>query len=251
MSRQARKKSESGIYHVMLRGINKQQIFFDEEDYRRFLSIIKQCKKLSGFQLYAYCLMPNHVHLVLKEQQEELAIIMKRIGCRFVYWYNAKYQRVGHLFQDRFRSEPIETDEYLLCAIRYIHNNPVEGKIVKKCSEYPYSSYACYLEENSIVDKEFPLSLIINIDEFRKFHNKKERERLFIDIQEEKLPITDKAAIEIILETAKIERISDFSKMSREEQNICIVKLKKSGISTRQIIRLTGASQYQVDRAKE
>ena len=129
MSRQARAKSSTKIYHVMLRGINKQQIFFDEQDCKKFIKTLIDCKKISGFKLYAYCLMPNHIHLLLKAENEDLSVIMKRIGCRFVYWYNAKYQRVGHLFQDRFKSEPVEDDEYFLCALRYIHLNPVEAGI--------------------------------------------------------------------------------------------------------------------------
>ena len=128
MPRQARKRAESGIYHVMLRGINQQRIFEDEEDNQRFLQILRECKEIGGFMLLAYCLMGNHVHLLIKEGTESLEQIFKRIGGRFVYWYNVKYQRVGHLFQDRFKSEPVDTDAYLLTVIRYIHQNPVDHR---------------------------------------------------------------------------------------------------------------------------
>ena len=107
MPRQARKKSENGIYHIMFRGINKQQIFQENEDYRKFLNVVKECKEISGFKLFAYCLMGNHAHLLLKEGNENLDLIVKRIGSRYVYWYNTKYKRAGHLFQDRYKSEPI------------------------------------------------------------------------------------------------------------------------------------------------
>ena len=102
MPRSARKKGESGIYHITMRGINRQQIFIDDEDAERFLQVVRAAQTISGFTLYAYCLMGNHVHLVLKEGDEPLEKIMKRIGVRYVYWYNWKYMRSGHLFQDRF-----------------------------------------------------------------------------------------------------------------------------------------------------
>ena len=102
MPRRARKQSETGIYHVMLRGIDRQLIFEDSEDYIWFLDIVEECREVCNFQLYAYCLMGNHVHLLLKVQDEGLETIFKRIGGRYVYYYNVKYQRVGHLFQDRF-----------------------------------------------------------------------------------------------------------------------------------------------------
>ncbi|MBE6563266.1 MAG: hypothetical protein E7660_05975 [Ruminococcaceae bacterium] len=126
MPRQARIKSKSGIYHVMLRGINQQQIFEEPEDYYKFLEIVEEYKAVSEFELYAYCLMGNHIHLLIKENKEPIEQIFKRIGGKFVYWYNIKYQRVGHLFQDRFKSEPVETNDYLLTVIRYIHQNPLK-----------------------------------------------------------------------------------------------------------------------------
>lgn len=118
MPRQQRKKSSSGIYHVMLRGINQQQIFHDDEDNKKFIKVLADCKAVSEFEIFAYCLMRNHVHILIKEGKEPLDLIFKRIGGRYVYWYNTKYNRVGHLFQDRYKSEPVETDEYFLMVLR-------------------------------------------------------------------------------------------------------------------------------------
>ena len=119
-----RKISQSGIYHVMLRGINQQQIFESSEDYEKFIQMIEICKTISKFKIFAYCLMGNHIHLLIKQESEPLEQIFKRMGGRFVYWYNTKYQRSGHLFQDRFKSEPVEDDRYFLTVLRYIHQNP-------------------------------------------------------------------------------------------------------------------------------
>ena len=129
------KKSETGIYHVMLHGINQQQIYEEAEDYWKFVEILNNCQAVSGFKLYAYCLMNNHAHILLKTEQESLEQIFKRIGGRYVYWYNTKYRRNGHLFQDRFKSEPVENNEYFLTALRYIHQNPIKSGICNKTGD--------------------------------------------------------------------------------------------------------------------
>jgi len=83
MPRRARKKSRSGIYHILLRGINKQRIFEDVQDYQKFLETIKTNKKTSGYQVYAYCLMSNHIHLLMKEGRESLGTTFRRIGASY------------------------------------------------------------------------------------------------------------------------------------------------------------------------
>lgn len=247
MARQARTKSESGIYHIMMRGVNKQQVFFDKQDYKKFIQILIDCKRISKFELYAYCLMPNHIHLLIKENDEDISKIMKRIGCRFVYWYNAKYQRVGHLFQDRFRSEPIETDDYFLCALRYIHQNPVKGKLVENCAEYPYSSYQWYYENGILVDKEKALSMI-SIKQFGEYHEKTE-EKSFIELTESKKILTDENAEEIYDALMNAENIHDISILNKDDKKAIIKKLKENGLSIRQVTTLTGLTKRQVEKA--
>ncbi len=107
-------------------------MFEDDEDYIKYLDVLRECKEISGYKLYGYCLMGNHLHLLLKTGKEDLEQIFKRIGARYVYWYNFKYGRSGHLFQDRYKSEPVETDSYIVTVLRYIHQNPVKAGI---CSD--------------------------------------------------------------------------------------------------------------------
>ena len=127
MPRTARKKTETGIYHIMLRGTDRRLLFTDDEDCDRFIDTLKRVKEISKFQLYAYCLMGNHVHLVLREGDEPLELVFKRLGASYAYYYNWKYQLQGHLFQDRFRSEPINDDAYVMDVLRYICQNPVKA----------------------------------------------------------------------------------------------------------------------------
>ena len=181
MARQQRVISCTGIYHIMLRGNEKKNIFSDGEDKQRFLEDVAIKQSDIGFFLYAYCLMDNHVHLLLNTNDNDLAIIMKGIGVRYAYYYNNKHRRVGHVFQDRFRSEPVEDERYLKAVIRYIHNNPVKAEIVIKAEEYLWSSYGSYIKLNQqndkLVDTEFVLKLFTDnrdnaIKEFKRFSNK-------------------------------------------------------------------------------
>lgn len=241
MPRQARKKSESGIYHIMLRGINQQQIFEGAEDYEKFLEILKDCKAICGFKLFAYCLMGNHIHLLLKEGTESLEQVFKRLCGRFVYWYNVKYRRVGHLFQDRFKSEPVDSDEYFLTVLRYIHQNPTKASLCKHVEDYAYSSYMEYFNESSFVDRDDVLNLM-TIDEFIGLH----RETVHVscmDVTEKVITrVTDEQAKELIRKISKCENASDFQHLQTDQRNKYLKKLREKGLSIRQLSRLTGIS---------
>lgn len=145
MPRYGREKSEAGIYHVMLRGVDRMDIFLDRGDNVRFLDTLRRFKETNSYELYAYCLMRNHVHLLIKEVEDSMERMMKRVGVSYVYYFNQKYNRVGHLFQDRYRSEVIDSEQYFLGCGRYIHNNPVVAGLVSSPQEYPWSSYSYYL----------------------------------------------------------------------------------------------------------
>jgi len=150
MPRRAREKSSTGIYHIMMRGINRQEIFYDEEDYQRYIETLQRIILESEADLLGYCLMGNHTHLLIKENIKEISHIIKRLGGSYAWWYNWKYERTGHVFQDRFKSEKVEDDSYLLSVIRYIHQNPVKVGIAAKPEEYRWSSCNAYYgkEEN-------------------------------------------------------------------------------------------------------
>ncbi len=216
MPRSARKVSKTGIYHVMLRGINKQDIFEDDEDYIRFLTVVRECKDISDFELYAYCLMTNHVHFLLKTVEEPLEMIFKRIGCRYVYWYNLKHQRSGHLFQDRYKSEIIENESYFLTVLRYIIQNPMKAGIEAAPGNYPWSSYKSYLgKADRLTDTGFAQGMFRSAEELIKFLNLKE-ESEFMDIREKPGGITDEKAGELVRELTGCGSLSEFLKLEKE-----------------------------------
>lgn len=162
MSRLARRISETGLYHIIFRGINKENVFYEDADYKKIKEIIRRVKNEMGFELYAYCLMTNHVHLFLKEKNPgEIAKIMSKLLSHYATWFNKKYERSGALFGNRYKSEPVEDDRYLISLMRYIHQNPVKAGIVKSVEEYPHSSYSEYIEKNEdMVDTYFILEIL-------------------------------------------------------------------------------------------
>ena len=150
MARKARIYCESGVYHVMLRGINRQDIFESEKDYIKFLYEIRRVAfpvdetgrpMKPGLVVYAYCLMPNHVHLLVKELDVKISDAIKCISGSYAGYFNLKYEHVGHLFQDRFRSEIVNDMEYFVTLLRYIHQNPIAGGLVDNVKDYRWSSW--------------------------------------------------------------------------------------------------------------
>ena len=144
MPTRPRLSSNLGIYHVVYRGINKQRIFEDSEDYEKFLSILRKYQPICGYKIIAYCLMSNHIHLLIKPGEIPLPRVFQRIIPSFVYWYNKKYQRVGSLFQARFKSRPINNRSQLLIVTRYIHQNPVKAAICNHPRKYKYRNTVAF-----------------------------------------------------------------------------------------------------------
>ena len=241
MPRRARILSESGIYHVMLRGINQQQIFEEAEDYEKFIQIIADCKTISGYKLFAYCLMGNHIHLLIKPEAETLEQIFKRIGGRFVYWYNIKYCRKGHLFQDRFKSEPVDDARYFWTVLRYIHQNPLKAQLCTKIENYPYSSYSEYMTESNLIDTDHVFSMM-TMEEFVGYHHE-DCSANCMDIEEKPvIRVTDEQAKIIIEKVSKCKTVSDFQALDKLSRDKYLIKFRRKGLSLRQISRLTGVS---------
>ncbi len=231
----------------MLRGINQQQIFEENKDCEKFLQVLKDCKAISEFDLFAYCLMGNHIHLLIQEKKEPIDQIMKRITTRFVYWYNIKYQRVGHLFQDRFKSEPVEDDGYFLTVIRYIHQNPIKAGICKSVQDYQYSSYNEYFSESDLINSSFVFDFV-DKTEFEKFNNEKTIANC-LDIEDKiAAKVTDEQAKRIIEKYSKCRSVAEFQALSSKLKKKYIKRFHLHGISIRQISRLCGETKGMVEK---
>lgn len=145
---------QEGVFHVLTRGNNRQVVFLDGKDYQQYLDLLKKYKEEHKFRLYHYCLMPNHVHLILETTVESnLSKLMKQLNLSYLYHFRKRYSYYGHLWQGRFKSILIEKDKYLMVCGRYIELNPVRAKIVKEPEDYRWSSYkryACGQRDNLI-----------------------------------------------------------------------------------------------------
>ena len=248
MARTARKLSHTGIYHVMLRGINKQQIFFDEEDHLIFLHELNKFREVCHYEVYAYCLMRNHIHLLLKVGDVPLGEIFKRIGVSFVLWYNTKYQRVGHLFQDRFKSEAVEDDRYFMTVLRYILNNPVKAKICSAAEDYRFSSAAEYVRQaKGITDTGFALRMTSR-EQFIRFLHEKNDDQCMEDEQTAPNKVTDREAARLIMAEFGTMQPDPGKKATRVPFANSVNKLRQQGVSVRQFCRLTGLSKNIVER---
>lgn len=190
--------------------------------------------------------LPMEFIIALREEKEDLGITMRRIGASYVFWYNWKYERCGHLFQDRYKSEVVEDENYFLTVLRYIHQNPLKAGIVKDIREYKWSSYSEFIEKNIMVDIDFVLDLFSKdrkkaIDSFKAFHEISCDDNC-LDI-EEKRRIKDDKAIEIIKNICNVSHCAEIQILERNKRNKYLKIIKEEGLSTRQIARLTGISR--------
>lgn len=167
LPRTARAKAASFIYHIIVRSISEIELFKDENDKIKFMHYLKRYKIEFNFKIYAYCLMNNHVHLIIDANGADISKIMHGINQSYAQYFNRKYKRHGHLFQDRFKSKVVSNERYLKALSIYIHNNPTDIVKYKNSPEgYKYSSLGIYLglreDDFNIVEYSFILELFGN-----------------------------------------------------------------------------------------
>jgi len=156
MARPYRLQGENCFYHITSRGDNRKNIFISNYDFEKFLEYLLLAKDKYKFNLYAYCLMPNHYHLFLETLQPNLSKIMQYINTAYTVYYNKKRNKTGHLFQGRFKSLLVDEDSYFLKLTRYIHLNPVKAKIVDLPQEYKWSSFKGYIKPKADKYIDYP-----------------------------------------------------------------------------------------------
>lgn len=246
MPRASRVLSETQVYHIMIRGVNKQEIFLDNDDKAVFISLLKKVKEKFDFNIYAYVLMNNHIHLEIKDNENCISKIIHKLTTSYALYYNNKYDRVGHLFQDRFRSNPVEDDRYLLNLVRYIHQNPEKARI-ELTEKYKWSSYFDYInQKRNLVDIDFILNIIdqnkkLALIKFKDMHKKILELESSKDILEYEMKnmLEDYEIIEILQKTIGIEKIKNIKEYTKEGKIKLISKIKYiKGISTLNLAKI-------------
>lgn len=254
MPRTARLHSSTGIYHIILRGINRQAIFLSYDDYCLFLDTLSLYKEKCNFEIYAFCIMTNHIHLMIgiTPESESLESIFKKIGTRFVYWYNERHSRVGHLFQDRFHSEPVETEQYFRTLFRYIIQNPIKAGMETTLGDYPWTSFKAYNNTpDNITDTKRAIDVFGDIDWLREFiHQTNVCDYVSLHAYPP-AKISDTDALSIILKISRCESIEKFQNYSNKQKDIFIEKFLQHHISGNQIQRLTGISKDKITKVKK
>jgi REP element-mobilizing transposase RayT len=196
MPRQQRVKGEFSTYHVIQRGNERKHIFLNDYDKTRFLQTLAKTRDKYNFLIYAYCLMDNHVHMLMYDNGNDVSKIVKSLNISYANYFNRVYLRTGHLFQDRFKSEIVENDNYLLEASKYIHNNPVKAGMVETPDQFIWSSYNIYIGKTkdtlNIINTDKVLGCISSdrkkaISEYARYVTRYEEDEIeFLDIGDER-----------------------------------------------------------------
>ena len=243
-----RKASEADLYHVTCRGVARRVLFECEED-RRFLGKLLR-KNLGEYEveLFAWCFMSNHVHLLLHANLETISAFMQKTLRAYAVYFNGKYDRVGHLFQGRFGSVAITTDSQLMTAVRYIHRNPSEIPGLSY-ETYKWSSYLEYLNGPFISSTDFVMSIFGTLDAFVRFHKDWHNvDDSYGKPQKQRLDDID--AIAKACELLGVETLASIPSLAKPERDAKLAQLKKAGFPISQIARITETSRNIVQRAK-
>ena len=262
MPRQSRKPSGTGIYHVMMRGINHQTIFEDEEDNYQFINTLDRMRVRyddegnpsgSNCTYYAYCLMGNHFHLLIREREESVGETIKRIASSYVYYYNRKYGRDGHLFKERFKSEPVNDMAYFTVLLRYIHQNPVKAGIVENVKDYEFSSWGEYDGTVEPVFQICDVNTVLNripykeLDEWVNEPLDDDVYCLDIEGSSRRRPSDDQVWLKIKDKTG-VTNSTSFQQLDENKRKEMFLELKDCGASLRQLERLTGIGKGVIHR---
>jgi putative transposase len=150
MVRAVRPWFKGAKYHVTSRGIRRSSLFFDDNDFEKYLALLNETKEIYPFNLHTYCLMTNHTHLQLETLETPLSFIMRHLNTKFAKYINKKYDFSGHVFEKRYGAELLNSPEYEIDVSKYIHLNPFSAGMVANPEDYPWSSYRAYVFGESI-----------------------------------------------------------------------------------------------------
>ena len=248
MGRTQRKFSESGYMHIICRGDGKQIIFEDEMDYKLCIRLIHKYSEKYNVTINAYCLMDNHFHLIVKCNPENLPKFMHSVCSVYSHYYNKKYEHNGHLFQDRYKSFPINNERYYMTVFRYVIRNP-ENADICKTQEYRWHSLYNLNSINNFVDISLALHLAGSVYKLKQFiltPNDDECE----DIESFDL-LSDEEALEIIKTRFNVKSGTEINSFERKARNAAIIELSNLNISQNQLQRLTGISRTTLWRIKK
>lgn len=247
--RKPRQTAESNIYHVIVRGAGRQIIFEDDADRQRYLDDLGRYAAQREVDILAWCLMSNHVHLLLEGGLDSISSLMQMLGSEYAQYFNRRYDRVGPLFQGRYKSEPVESEEYLLTVVRYIHDNPARAGIAPAAT-YRWSSYDEYVGTPVLCRTARVMDILGSKGQFLVLHESPSTARghSVMDCESPRRLGSDALTewAESLLGEADFRHLKE---LPREQRDRKIALLRSSGMSIRQIERITGIGRNIIARA--
>lgn len=247
MPHAGRQKSASGYYHVVPKGLSDQILFENDGDRADYLSDLAEAKHTFGFVLHAYCLMSNHVHLVVEDPEDNLSAAMKYVHERYAMSHSANVGRKGGVFAKPFWSEPIESDSYLLCAVRYVHANPAAAGICA-ASAYEWSSARQYLGKcDGIADTSTVLDMLGGVRGFIEFSRQSNATADPFPGSKLRRHLSDADYLRIALGIVG-ERIHTLKEYPATERAAAVQTLSERGFPSSVIMRITGLGRGEVAR---
>lgn len=245
MSRVPRKASESGYYHIVLKRAGGRLLFESGSDFRAFIALLRKHSLETGVVTLAYCLMSNHVHVLLRDADQMLVTLMRKLGTTFAMRYNDTTGHTGPVFHNRYWSVPIDTDEQLLETARYILQNPVKEEL-GAIDTYEWSSHAAYMGAPSFVDTSVLLEMLGGVEGFAEF-------MALPNTAYDPMPsggptLTDEAAMKILDDVLGEDGARSLGGASRAARNEALRKLRDAGIGATQASRLTGIGRSTISR---
>ena len=252
MSKYLREFSNSKIYHIIIKGIDESTIFYDDEDRNVFFNKLKVTKKKFKYKILAYCLMNNHVHLVISIENENLSKGIQSLIIRYASYFNRKYDRKGPFVQNRFNSKKVESQRYFLEVCRYVHRNPEKAGI-EKTEKYRWSSYLEYIGKEKIIDRRFLMHYLGNdINNFIEYTTKKESKQEVDRLADFEMirKLSDDIVIKIILEKFKFNSVDEIINYFKNEKNYEKIKTLKEiqGTNPTQIRRIIRVSRRLIEK---
>ena len=244
MARTARLKSESGYQHIIIRGIGKQILFEEDMDYKYFISLMRKYSEETKVRVCAYCLMDNHVHLLIHDTEDTISLFMKKLEVSYAGYYNHKYERTGYLFQDRYKNELVDDEIYFKTVLRYILQNPEKAGL-QKTEKYRWSSFSSYYSGGTFLEDKL-IREIFNSEEYFRDYVLTNTTDECLEFENKK---DDEWAKSILKNRFGLESGTIVQTYDRKSRDEILQKMKKAGLSIRQIERLTGLNRGIIQRA--
>lgn len=241
----------------MLRGNEKKDIFKCDEDKQRFIDTVYRMKQGHRFSLHAFCLMDNHVHMMISEGEDDIAKVIKRIAVSYVSYFNEKYKRVGHLFQDRYKSEAVSEDAYVLTLARYIHQNPLKAGMVKEMLDYRWSSYNGYLDDEDPSTKVTDTETLLGIFSADKQKARSmyaeymavQNEDIYMDIGKNTETMNDEESLKLYKEMLRVKGLKSIEAAKEHDLYDFLSGFKETtNLSIRKIAAITGINKDRLSK---